>query len=149
MTRFRDWPRCGIVDNGRPLHSPCGSRPSDTASDLLLYAHIRDRRRRPHQRPLHLQRHRLRSKRGVVRSAFREADPEQDRSPKTPHYLRLDPLGDIVGIPETEILLPRCAVKRRVRGYTTTENSPCPRYMRDLSVVAFSRYLAGIPIIRG
>ena len=30
MTRFRDWPPCGIVDNGRPLHSPCGSRPSDT-----------------------------------------------------------------------------------------------------------------------
>ena len=56
MTRFRDWPPWGIVENGRPLHSPCGSRPSDTAFDLLLYAHIRDRRGRPHQRPLHLPR---------------------------------------------------------------------------------------------
>jgi hypothetical protein len=49
MTRFRDWPPCGIVADGRPLHSPCGSRPGDTAFDLLLYAHIRDRRWRPHQ----------------------------------------------------------------------------------------------------
>jgi hypothetical protein len=50
MTRFRDWLPWGIVENGRPLHSLCVSRPSDTASDLLLYAHIRDRRGRPHQR---------------------------------------------------------------------------------------------------
>ena len=35
MTRFRDWPPCGIVANGRPLHSPCGSRPGDTAFELL------------------------------------------------------------------------------------------------------------------
>src|SRR5215470_9396595 len=51
MTRFRDWPLWGIVENGRPLHSPCGSRPSDTASDLLLYAHIPDRRGRPASAP--------------------------------------------------------------------------------------------------
>ena|SRR5215469_10252888 len=25
MTRFRDWP-LRVVENGRPLHSPCGSR---------------------------------------------------------------------------------------------------------------------------
>src|SRR5262245_11087001 len=42
-----------------------------------------------------------------------------------------------------------CRANLRQVAYTTTENSPCPRYMRELSVVAFSRYLAGIPIIRG
>ena len=25
MTRFRDWPLPGDMENGRPLHSPCGS----------------------------------------------------------------------------------------------------------------------------
>jgi len=33
-------PRAGYDALSRPLHSPCGSRPSDTASDLLLYAPI-------------------------------------------------------------------------------------------------------------
>ena len=55
MTRFRDWPPWRIVENGRRQHSPCGSGPSDTASDLYC-TRTSVIEGRPHQLPLYLQR---------------------------------------------------------------------------------------------